>query len=259
LAFQDDFVGKVEGDDGICKYFDVPDSLIQALGLKLKMDKSENFGHAKFCGNICDVDALKIVSDPLKVLRNFFVLPRKYKDSNDKTHNSLLRAKALSLLYNLNGCPIVSELCHAVLDRTKGFSVDRVAAELGTYKSNYVNAAIAEKVWMQKIEVHHTSRVLVEERFGVPIQEQLRIENEIRTSPKEYFRVDLSLYLSPEDLDHAMNLITNDVLPFRSQVKLPAWIDEVIERNLKGVTLSRIKSVVRKFKDDVEGAHFITE
>lgn len=105
-------VGVVEGDDGLFRV-DKRVPTIQDfadLGLNIKIELHDDVATASFCGLIFDRDDLANVTDPREVLASFGWTSAKYLRASDRTHKMLLRAKALSLLYQYPGCPILQPL-----------------------------------------------------------------------------------------------------------------------------------------------------
>jgi len=234
----DFFTGFVEGDDGICLDQGIDKNLIERLGLELKFDKFPNFSQASFCGIVCDVDELKVVSDPVKILRNFFVLPIKYAKASEFKQKSLLRAKALSYKYNLNDCPVVGALCQWVCDQTKSIDVTRALSEIDSWKRATVIKACEEKIWRNKPEVSMTSRLLVEKNFGVSICEQLWIEEQILLqSANSTLLLDLDALTHSADFNHVMeNLrLPEEGIQRRKSCK---WTDPQITKFMNPVPLT---------------------
>lgn len=234
-----EFRGVFEGDDGLTADtgFDVCD--FPDLGLDMKFERRENFGKAHFCQIVCDLDTLCVVPDPVRVLRNFFILPVKYLHSKKSTHESLLRAKALSYKYLFNNTPIVGALCQMQCDRTRGYDVTGVLSEINQQKRDFVVLANQEKLWTQTPKVEQSTRQVVEEIFGIPINLQHEIEAKLQ---KGDLNIDLSVFSTPE-----MNVYSDRFVKF---------FDELIEvdtpSHLKiGDLMSRLKNskmVKTKFK-----------
>lgn len=182
LNFQDYFVCKAEGDDAITSASAVKAEVIKKLGLKLTFDVAPNFGLASFCGNVCDPVELKVLFDPIRVLRSFFIFPMKYSDSSDKVHKTLSRCKAMSYMTYLHDCPIVGVLCDVVCARTRSHDVRPYLAELEPHKRDHVRLALETKPWLTKSRPSDRSRIIVETKFGVSVARQLQIEKEIMDS-----------------------------------------------------------------------------
>lgn len=226
-----EFVGLVEGDDGISVDVDVDPKLIEDLGLDLKYKKQASYTDASFCGVVCDEKTLVSVTNPMKVLRNFFALPKKYVDAKDSTHLSLLRAKALSYKYNFNNCPIVGALCHRICDLTKSQSIERGLSEIDAWKRRFVQIANDEKLWMKVPDVDPEMRVLVHEHFGISPIRQMIIEEEIYAS-KDVIALTLHDLISPTDVEHFKQFCGRTVHSYRAP-SIPSNILEIHKEGLK--------------------------
>jgi hypothetical protein len=179
-----DFKGLFEGDDGICVASEIDDTIITKLGIKLKFEMHSNFTEASFCGCTSARNDLQVLTNHEKVIRTMFRLPPKLKDSKDKTHMIFLRAKALSAYYNYRNCPVVGELAWSIIERTRGYDVQRaVMSETDLYKRNSIVRAINAKPWEKgKPQVSEESRAAYHKRFGWHPDKQMELETSIRNA-----------------------------------------------------------------------------
>lgn len=177
-----EFKGFVEGDDGICQTDGIDEKLIESLGLRLKFDPHAHFWQSGFCGVVCSPDTMNIMTDPMKAILSLPILPIKYEQATDQKRKALLRAKALSLLYNYGSCPILSVLCHKILDLTRGMDVSKVIADVDTFKQNYVLLANKERVWQRRQVIDIADRLVVEAKYNMPVHIQLMLEESIDRS-----------------------------------------------------------------------------
>jgi hypothetical protein len=204
----DEFKGLFEGDDGIFEAFDADYSLIERLGLKLDIQKHEDFSTANFCGVCCDPIALCNTTDPIKMLRNFFLLPKAYNGASDKVKWAYLRAKSLSYKYLYNDCPIVGPLAHRICELTRGYDIERYCAELDSHKRHLAYQAMRDKVWLDVPKVKEETRQVVEKAFRVPKEVQLAIEDAItRWKGGDLFIPSL---FSAADYSHAYYFIVSE-------------------------------------------------
>jgi hypothetical protein len=211
------FTGFVEGDDGICLDRDVDPQLVERMGLDLKWDKHPTFETASFCGIVCGVSDIdkgftSVCCNPLKVLRNFFVLPVQCSTMRESSQLAFLRAKALSYKYNYSDCPIVGKLCDRVLRDTAGIDISRVKHLFDSYKLEWAVAAHNHSLWRLPAKVTAESRSIVERVFKISYSEQLRIEREIEDSPARHLFLDLWPYVSTDDLHYALTYAVNGKL-----------------------------------------------
>lgn len=178
----ENFIGRVEGDDGIFACDCLNMKIIEELGLLLKPELHEKFTDAKFCGIICDEENHRVVTDPRRFLQKFCLCPANYVDSKETKLMSLLRAKALSYACNFNDCPIIGEVCHKVLDITRSYDIQPVLSEMDGLKRSYIQTSLTEKIWLKKPVISSSSRLVVEKRFGISVSMQMDIEARVHVS-----------------------------------------------------------------------------
>jgi len=188
--------GLHEGDDGICSTAPVPEQLIAELGLALKYEYHPHFSQAGFCNVYCLPDGSETITDPRKVLRNFFSLSMKYSKMRESKQMALLKAKAMSILYLYPACPVVSALARRVLVELRGVDETWAVTELTSWHATLHASAKRTKPWLVPTRIEETARVLVESIFGVTVAEQLRVESHLE---RGNFDIDLSAWAKAED------------------------------------------------------------
>jgi hypothetical protein len=176
-----EFVGLIEGDDGLTVSTSIDEKLIDKLGLKLKFEHHERYHMASFCGVVCDPDESAIVADPLKVLMNFFRLKHCYARSQKKVRMALYRAKALSYLCNYKNAPIIGPLAYEMCLKTKDFDARAAIDKLEERHAGFARLALSEKAYLDAPKITMKSRIVVERHFGFSVQEQLSIEEAIQS------------------------------------------------------------------------------
>lgn len=177
----EDLHGVVEGDDGLFGFRDgnVPtEDDLSALGMELKLEVFEHPGQAGFCQMRFDDESLVVVRDPRSILTTFGWSDNCAKLGGEEARKGLLRARALSLLAEAPNSPVVSALgrygvraTDGVLPRWENTYWEHVLF-LGFAPSD-VTPWMAER--MNK-EVPFSSRLVVEDCFGVCPEQQIRIE-----------------------------------------------------------------------------------
>jgi len=216
----DSFVGFVEGDDGICLRRGSSEQvakIVSKLGIVLKFDgleegKFKTYNEMSFCGVITpDSETLpdgtkrepRIVTDPIKVLRNFFVLDAKYAGSK-KMQMAIIRAKAMSYKFLYGDCPIVGALAWKTLQITRSYSIDPARDYINKEYRCYAHD-LERELWTVKPVVSLESRLMIENMFGVSVDQQLDIERAIYSSTGQIIEVDLGDFSSPIDEIHNLN------------------------------------------------------
>lgn len=174
----------VEGDDSIIsapiplttKYFEL-------LGFSVKMEIHNDIRRASFCGLIFSEPG-HIIRDPRPVLAKFGWAMRQYVSAGHKTLMQLLRAKALSLACELPNCPILSPFAHRVMELTRSFSVNKIISRsnqqsFDAYSRAKLIGAVADKPWQVPPKILPATRVLMENLYGISIDLQFQMENEL--------------------------------------------------------------------------------
>jgi len=179
------FTGVFEGDDGLWTGIGkVDQSLFEKLGLRLKMEKHEHLSHASFCGLVFDEEDLAIITDPRVELCTMGWCKMQYSGAKESKLRSLLRCKALSMLYQYAGCPILQPLAIWVLKMTRSHDVRHLIKE-SKYFNDYERDLYikAELEWKSGALVERRigtrSRALVAELYGIPVPLQISIEEYI--------------------------------------------------------------------------------
>lgn len=168
---------RIEGDDGIATFYGPYPTAedFAKIGLIIKIEKHESLTEASFCGIIADEDEMINVTDPIDSLLQFGWTTREYYMSNKKKKLELLKAKSLSLAYQYPGCPILDSLAQYGLrmcENSKVYYKNLNEYERGIFLKMF-------KKYKDKIphkEVGFKTRLLVERRFGISVDDQVSIE-----------------------------------------------------------------------------------
>lgn len=177
----------VEGDDGLCvtSSGQYPTSTdFAALGFKIKLEKHNHKETASFCGIIYHPDDCINVTDPRKILVKFGWAGSAYNRSKRSKLMLLLRCKSLSNLHQYPGAPIIQKLALYGLRMTKSYDVRGFLQEnrnFGTYeREKLLEASKISSNEIRSWETLHpvgiSTRLLVEDMYGITIEQQKRIE-----------------------------------------------------------------------------------
>lgn len=181
--------GVVEGDDGL---FALDGELKvedwAELGFTVKeIHYYDDPGKAHFCGMIFS-DSQEIIRDPVRFFQKFG-----WTHSNihagDKIMRGLLRAKALSVLYETPQCPIVAAAAWRALEVTRG--CDPIFVEDGYHSSTQVPR---DENVLPAFAPKSDTRALFCEKFGV--DERTQIWAESRVLKGDFSAVDEALIVS---------------------------------------------------------------
>lgn len=178
------FRGVVEGDDGLFavvgKVPTVDD--FAHLGLKIKMSTESDLTKASFCGLVFDPDDRLVVRDPKPVLADFGWVDGRYYGATLRSARKLLRCKSLSLAHQYPGCPIIGELAQLGLRMTRGVNVKDFIDNSNAlaWWDREILLGIRDKPVPYLVPPPKT-RDVVAELYGIPVHEQIRIENLLKT------------------------------------------------------------------------------
>lgn len=172
--------GYFEGDDGANTYYGTLNvRLFDELGCRLKLIEHDDICEMSFCGMIFDRMDLKNVTDPIEVLVNFGWLGRRYVCSTMKRKLEILRCKALSMHYQYPGCPIITALSQYALRVTRNITVrpDKIYMDQWNREQLLESLEWIKKHGLKPDAVGNRTRMLVERKFGISMEDQLLIED----------------------------------------------------------------------------------
>jgi len=163
------YEGFVEGDDGL---FSTDVSLTskdyEDLGFTIKIEEVTDPCRASFCGMVF-ADSGEIVKDPRAVLSSFG-WTSSFINAGVPIMKQLLRAKALSLCYEVPQCPILGALGRSALQFTAG--EDPRFVEDGYHIMHYTGP-------VGEFAPSPSTRQLFAELYGVSAEMQVYLEREI--------------------------------------------------------------------------------
>jgi len=143
-------------------------SLYVGLGLTVKIDVHDHLDTAGFCSMVFDESDFVVVPNPVKKIMNFGWASSKWKGASENTLRQLLRGKAMSVLAEGAGVPILQSMALAYIRLTEGSKV-RLDRE-NWYKMSVLDFTIQPKV------VSMSSRMIMEKCYGVTVSEQHALE-----------------------------------------------------------------------------------
>lgn len=162
----DDYEGFVEGDDGL---FSTTCALsakdYELLGFTIKIEEVTDPCEASFCGMVFS-ESGEIVKDPAKFLSTFG-WTHSFISAGTVIMEELLKAKALSAIYECPQCPILGVLSRVALAKV----ANRVAR---FEKDEYHVIPVLKEI--PEYCPSASTRLLFQTKFGVSVEAQLRIE-----------------------------------------------------------------------------------
>lgn len=174
--------GIVEGDDGLFTAVgkEPTSDDFKKTGLTIKMNVHDDAADAGFCGLLFDGLAMDAVTDPTKVILNFGWTTRQYKHASPETMLALIRAKALSFLFQYPACPVITAFALRFVFLTACVSFYKLlkvvkAMHLSEYARENVSRALREHPVARPVSIY--SRLLMQRKFGLSVQDQLELES----------------------------------------------------------------------------------
>lgn len=245
-----DFTGLVEGDDGICLDVDIPDVLKDELGLRLKWEKYKDYSSAGFCSIYCSMGSDAVMKEPLRVIRDIYLLDPKYLGLSVVKKLSLLRCKALSIAYAYPGAPIVTAVCHHILSRTRSLDVRHLVAVLDARTKENVEKALEFRWKDLLVWPTMEDRRVAERNFKISLDEQYRIEEKFMAAG-DVVELDMLSYADDDMLDHAIAHIMED--PKSMGKPREDYVDPLIS---KIFSTGRLDASIRVRRREVIPSHF---
>lgn len=181
--------GVVEGDDGLFVYVgqDPSPEDFERLGLKIKLEIHTVLNTASFCGIIFDERDLVNLRDPIQVLINFGWGDGRYSNCRSSKLKKLLRCKALSFAHQYPGCPVIDAMSKCFIRLTRNVDIRKFIMKdrtMGQWEREKLLELVEcddkrNPLWERDVpfrEVGLGSRLIVEQKFGLCIEDQLSIE-----------------------------------------------------------------------------------
>lgn len=188
--------GFVEGDDGIfASTVKITAEDFARLGWRIKLSELDTPCEAAFCG-LTFSSSGQIVRDPYKFMCSF-AWTSSFIHSSEKVMLQLLRAKALSALYESPSCPVVYAIARYALKQTEGIVPYFVYD--GYHQPRDIRGIPSS---LPSID----TRLLFERMYGISVDYQIILENMI-------FRGDFSFSASLPYLIKSENSFTQNFDP----------------------------------------------
>lgn len=171
-------VGVFEGDDGLFRIdgpYKPTAKDFEDLGWRVKLEDYSTFSEASFCGLVADEDVLHNITDPRRAILKLGWTSSPMMHGGPAIMKALLRSKALSLLAEFPSCPIITSVALAYIRLTKGVEpIYNDNTWYGRYRREQYNLRHEDAVLGEP--VHEKSRLLMQKKYGVELDVQLRLE-----------------------------------------------------------------------------------
>lgn len=168
----------IEGDDSLFNADPRDEQIInlnfERAGAKAKLEFHSSPRTASFCGIIVD-HAMRLATNPIKIVCNFFVLPVQYSHAREGKQLGLLKAKAYSYAVQYYSCPIVAHLCYNFCKRYKHIRADFVL-EREKYNHDPTILSTDPSFIRNPPVISDELRQLVEEKYHLTVEYQIEFE-----------------------------------------------------------------------------------
>lgn len=187
--------GFVEGDDGLfCSDVELTAADYESLGFTIKIEEVDDPCQASFCGMIFS-DSGEIIREPRRFFMGFG-WTQSFIGAGDRIMDELLRAKALSVVYETPQCPIIGAMARRALIKTQGVA------------PRFVNDGYHVPHDVKNIPAFAPSsdtRLLFETMYGVSVSVQLQAEAAVARGAFE----EVACLIPPtsEQLDYASKFV----------------------------------------------------
>lgn len=181
----DNIIGVVEGDDGLFRFTSKSPSRedFTIAGCDIKLNTYDRISDASFCGLLFDETDQQVIKDPYDIITSIGLLTKQYAKARRGKKLALLRAKALSTLYQYPGCPIVAEIAKYIIRETKHIDMRNVferCQSFDSYHRELYLEALKHHQYQSDLVIGMGTRLLFQELYGIPVDVQLRLESHFK-------------------------------------------------------------------------------
>jgi hypothetical protein len=194
-----EFTAVYEGDDSlfvITRGEPPTREMYKEIGFDVKIETFQALEEASFCGLVFDINDRAVIADAKRHLAEVGVSAAKYLCVRPYKKKQLLRSKGFSFVYQYPGCPILQALGECILRCTADVDMtDFVESRLhyqGEWKQAQIQSALGHK--HVHVPVGHGSRLLMEKKFNIGVDVQLKLE-EYFLSKTKYSEIDVLIDL----------------------------------------------------------------
>lgn len=188
----------IEGDDALIGLnAPVPNQYYVDMGLNVKLEAVDDISEGSFCGLVYDPVECQNIRDPRETLATIAWVPKKYAFCNKSTYYGLIKSKALSLIYEYPGCPIVNALGRRIFDLTAPYTFKISGSTYDIDRFHKAHKAYVENK-LPVASVGPRTRMLMEKIFNIPVNVQYAIESDITKMSIHNFDIPSALTIMPD-------------------------------------------------------------
>jgi len=171
--------GLVEGDDGLFAVYAGEPPTVQDYadcGMTIDINEFRDPGHASFCG-IVSADGCNM-RDPYEFLQKFG-WTSSCLHAGDRIMHELLLAKALSAIYEMPQCPVVSPIARRALQIAEDWLRDHKFVRTPRFEVDGYHKAPPSAFQVPEYAPSTTLREGFHQLYGISIAAQLELESKI--------------------------------------------------------------------------------
>lgn len=171
-------MGVVEGDDGeFGTSVEVTREDFRAYGFDIKIERIDDLFRGSFCGLVLTRELTSMV-DPRKVLSCFGISLSPHALGSPKVRLELLRAKALSLIYEHPRCPIVTALGRRYELLTRGLRA--------RFEADWWRSGLVRQIFEFREDTERQVALGISDQIRADFAEQFGIEPHIQIAIESY-------------------------------------------------------------------------
>jgi len=174
--------GFVEGDDGI---FHLSKPVIKPehyadLGFTIKLDYVSSVNDAAFCQKTALEGEKTLIGPPQCLSKAGWTCATKYRNMRENRRFELYKAVCMSYYYLYNGCPLLGPSFYHTLQHLSKTKANWNSCDWW-WREQFEGVRLPDYV-----EPSYQARVLYEVKYGVTVEEQLRIERQFSEKLTDY-------------------------------------------------------------------------
>lgn len=145
-------------------------------GFTVKIERVSGIADSSFCGFLFHPDDKILLKNPIMVILDFGWLKSQYSNARLTKIMGLYKCKALSFLYQYRGAPIIDAFARYVLRVCDQYKLQEYYTCTFMYRRMKAALENYEQTKLTPIPTGICTRMLVEDKFGIKVSDQVEIE-----------------------------------------------------------------------------------
>lgn len=211
--------GCFEGDDGLVMVPDAwiplltPARILATTGFRMKLERRNSIYSSLFCGTVMAPGSKHMLYSPSKFLSKIGWSRKPHANFGNVKAKALFRVKVLSFMAMYPSTPVIWKFCEHWEKQTRAYHsvAERLIETDGLFSWWEQQTFRIHGLGGKVLEPTDAEREVVEEVFGMTIEEQLYLESKVVTLPW-LGRYELPADGNKDQLDYAMTYMTDHVV-----------------------------------------------